>query len=113
MLGRGMSVQSRHFGDPGSDRPSVPRVPIVLTSRADALTTRIASAALAKLLMAPNPLTGASGTMSADVLLTLNAGSSTVKVALFEAAPSGARLLAEGTDRLPLGSTELPPDAGR
>jgi phosphate acetyltransferase len=31
------------------------RVPIVLTSRADSLTTRIASAALAKLLMAPYP----------------------------------------------------------
>ena len=30
------------------------RVPIVLTSRSDALTTRIASAALAKLLMAPD-----------------------------------------------------------
>lgn len=34
------------------------RVPIVLTSRADSLTTRIASAALAKLFMAPNPLKG-------------------------------------------------------
>jgi phosphate acetyltransferase len=34
------------------------RVPIVLTSRADALTTRIASAALAKLLMAPDQLKG-------------------------------------------------------
>ena len=34
------------------------RVPIVLTSRADSLTTRIASAALAKLFMPPNPLKG-------------------------------------------------------
>jgi acetate kinase len=34
--------------------------------------------------------------MSADVLLTLNAGSSTVKVGLFEACDAGARLLAEG-----------------
>ncbi len=34
------------------------RVPIVLTSRADPLTARIASAALAKLLMAPQPVKG-------------------------------------------------------
>ena len=34
--------------------------------------------------------------MSADVLLTLNAGSSTVKVGLFEACAPGPRLLAEG-----------------
>ena len=34
--------------------------------------------------------------MSADVLLTLNAGSSTVKVGLFEACDPGPRLLAEG-----------------
>ncbi len=34
------------------------RVPIVVTSRADSLTTRIASAALAKLLMAPDQLKG-------------------------------------------------------
>ena len=34
--------------------------------------------------------------MSADVLLTLNAGSSTAKIALFEAAPSGARRVAKG-----------------
>ena len=33
-------------------------VPIVLTSRADSLSTRIASAALAKLFMAPDPLKG-------------------------------------------------------
>jgi phosphate acetyltransferase len=33
------------------------RVPIVLTSRADSLSTRIASAALAKLAMAPHPST--------------------------------------------------------
>jgi phosphate acetyltransferase len=32
------------------------RVPIVLTSRADSLMTRIASAAMAKLLMAPHPI---------------------------------------------------------
>jgi phosphate acetyltransferase len=32
------------------------RVPIVLTSRADSLRTRLASAALAKLAMAPQPL---------------------------------------------------------
>jgi acetate kinase len=35
--------------------------------------------------------------MSADMLLTLNAGSSTAKIALFEAAPSGARRMAKGT----------------
>ena len=35
--------------------------------------------------------------MSADMLLTLNAGSSTAKIALFEAAPSGARRVAKGT----------------
>ena len=34
------------------------RVPIVLTSRADPLTARIASAALAKLAAAPQPLKG-------------------------------------------------------
>jgi hypothetical protein len=34
------------------------RVPIVLTSRADSLSTRLASAALAKLLMAPHPIKG-------------------------------------------------------
>jgi phosphate acetyltransferase len=36
------------------------RVPIVLTSRSDSLTTRIASAALAKLLAVPRPLKGLS-----------------------------------------------------
>ena len=36
------------------------RVPIVLTSRADSLSTRLASAALAKLLMAPHPIEGLS-----------------------------------------------------
>lgn len=36
------------------------RVPIVLTSRADSLSTRLASAALAKLLMAPHPIKGLS-----------------------------------------------------
>ena len=36
------------------------RVPIVLTSRADSLSTRIASAALAKLLVAPHPIKGLS-----------------------------------------------------
>ena len=35
--------------------------------------------------------------MSADMLLTLNAGSSTAKIALFEVAPSGARRVAKGT----------------
>jgi len=35
--------------------------------------------------------------MSADMLLTLNAGSSTAKLALFEVAPSGARRVAKGT----------------
>jgi len=34
------------------------RVPIVLTSRADSLKTRIASAALAKLVGAPQPVKG-------------------------------------------------------
>ena len=35
--------------------------------------------------------------MSADVLLTLNAGFSTAKIALFEVAESGARRVAKGT----------------
>jgi acetate kinase len=35
--------------------------------------------------------------MSADMLLTLNAGSSTAKIALFEVAPSSVRRVAKGT----------------
>jgi acetate kinase len=34
--------------------------------------------------------------MSTDLLLTLNAGSSTIKIALFEVAPSGTRRAAKG-----------------
>jgi hypothetical protein len=37
-----------------------------------------------------------SDVMSADLLLMLNAGSSTVKIALFEVAPSGTRRAAKG-----------------
>ena len=50
--------------------------------------------------------------MSADMLLTLNAGSSTAKIALFEGRSVGRARSGQGNDRFPQESTELPRHRG-
>ena len=63
------------------------RVPIILTSRADAERTRMASCAVAVLIATPraaSPRAECGGLSMADAVLTLNAGSSSIKFSLFE-----------------------------
>ena len=69
------------------------RVPIILTSRADSVRTRMASCAIASLFAdARRRSHRASGGVTAmDTILVVNAGSSSVKFRVFEIEGAGNR----------------------
>ena len=68
------------------------RLPIILTSRADPASTRLASCAIALLLVQVQPGVRG-GVMPGLAILTLNAGSSSLKFALFETGAAPRRVL--------------------
>ena len=74
------------------------RVPIILTSRADAERTRMASCAVAVLLAYARRRFGCRQAMT-DAILTLNAGSSSLKFSLFEIGPARHSHRRQGTDQ--------------